>query len=327
MKSSNSSKILISVLLIIPILILYFNFDILKFFKLTSEKETFNNYINVCKSKASQFYNVNNDGNNNTYSINPNNKSECKYHCFKDKCDFYTVKDGENNNCITYSNNGDNFNASIDCNSKSITDSESTNTYYGEGYIDSEFYKNNKEKFNYLDYELEKTNELIKAFNNVNTELNRPDLREIQLNTADFTEWNTNLQNNYNDIGTLSSHIGKYLDMSKNSLYSELVDTNYSVDLSGNFILGDKKYDYYDMLNEINNNSNNNKLLVEKDIQTNKTLEYNFSFYIALIIIIIISAIVLVIYNITNNLSEIFLIVYFSSIAFLLLFLHFILKI
>ena len=115
--------------------------------------------------------------------------------------------------------------------------------------------------------------------------------------------------------------------MSRNSLYSELVGSPYAVNPSGIFTLDKNKYNYDNMLYEIKNNVDTNKFLLEKDKQTNTNLEYNVSFYIALIIILIISAIILVIYNNTNSLSEIFLIIYFSSIAFLLLFLHFFFKI
>ena len=327
MKSNNNSKILITILLIIPILILYFNFDIFKIFETKKNKETLsNNIINICKSKPTQIYNITNGGTQTPHTINKDVKSECKYHCHNDSCDFYTIKDELDNNCVTYSNTGDSFTADIDCNSNAKIDETSGYSHDGELFIKSDFYKNNKEKFNYIDYQLTKTNELIDEFDKVNAELNRPDLDEILVDSEEFIEWNTNLENKYNNITSLSSQLGDYLDLDRNSLYSELVGSPYAVDPSGSFTLGKNKYNYDNMLYEIKNNVDTNKFLLEKDKQTNKNLEYNFSFYIALIIILIISAIVLVVYKMTNSLPEIFLIIYFSSIAFLLLFLHFFFK-
>ena len=333
MKSNNISKILITILLIIPILILYFNFDIFKIFETKKNKETLtNNIINICEPKATQIYDITNSEVKTSHSIDKDKvKSLCKYHCHNDSdCDFYTIKDRtstSSDNCFIYHNSSSDFAANIDCNSNAKIDEDSGYSHDGELFIKSDFYKTNKTNFNYIDYELEKTNELITKFNEVNEKLNDPNLDEIMVDSSEFSAWNNELEDKYNNISSLSSQLGDYLDLSRNSLYSELVGSPYAVNPSGIFTLDKNKYNYDNMLYEIKNNVDTNKFLLEKDKQTNTNLEYNVSFYIALIIILIISAIILVIYNNTNSLSEIFLIIYFSSIAFLLLFLHFFFKI
>ena len=299
----------------------------LKFLNQKKKETLSNNIINICKSKPTQIYNITNSGTKKIHTIDKNIKSQCKYHCHNDNCDFYTIKDENDANCITYSNTGDDFSGNIDCNANAKIDKDSGYSHDGELFIKSDFYKNNKEKFNYIDYQLTKTNDLIDEFDTVNAELNRSDLDEILIDTDKFIEWNTNLENTYNNISSLSSQLGDYLGLSRNSLYSELVGSPYAVDPSGSFTLGKNKYNYDNMLYEIKNNVDTNKFLLEKDKQTNKNLQYNFTFYIALLIILIISAIILVVYKMTNSLPEIFLIIYFSSIAFLLLFLHFFFKI
>ena len=318
--------IIISILLIVPILILYFNIYPLNLLDDSIKENYENNYINVCKSKLSNFYDINikNSNNKKTYNLGSRYANNCKYKCSRNNCDLYTIKHLENNNvkCETYNlDSGNQLNsAKINCDNNKLSNSSSKlfNEYNGYGYINKDYYNNNKDKFKYIDHELNKTNSIISKYQSINNELNnlkgtyKPRDKLIQM---------------YDEVNADIAKIANHLDLSKNMIYSNFVPNEYSVDINKDLTLGNNTLDYDNMMKFVNDVNSENKFLNAKENITKDTLQYKFSFYLALVIILIITAIILIIYKISDKISSTFIIGYFSFITLGLIILHYFFKI
>tara|TARA_B100001093_G_scaffold503412_1_gene557762 strand:+ start:3765 stop:4745 length:981 start_codon:yes stop_codon:yes gene_type:complete len=321
------SKIIISLLIIIPILILYFNLnpkDLLTFNKIKENYD--NNYTNICKNKDTYFYDININNNNSikTYELTNDKKNNCKFKCSEDKCDLYTLKDLDNDKvqCYTYNLDGGNQlnSVKVNCNNNKLSNSLSRlfDKFDGKGFVNKDFYKSNKDKFEYLDYQLEESNSIISKYHSINNEINR-------LNNT--SESRNKLIQLYDDVNLESKELADNLDLSKNMIYSNFVPNDYSVDINANFKLGDKNLNYDDMIKYVNDVNLENKFYNNKKNNVKDNFEYKFAFYLALSIILIISIIILILYKISNNISETFLIIYFIIVSISLLLIHYIFKI
>ena len=315
--------IIISILLIVPILILYFNVNLFNILS-SSVKENFeNNYINICKNKPTQFYDIT-SGKIETYTLDKDQVNNCKYKCSEDiSCDLYIINNELDDNtidCTTY-NIGDSFDASINCsNNKLPTNIYSLfNSYNGEGYIKKNVYNENKEKFKYIDYELDKTNLIIDKYNDITTELS-----DLKTNPTSDRNYLIEL---YNDVNLEINDLAEHLNLSKNMIYSNFVPNEFSADINKNYKLGNNNLDYNDMISRVNDLNSENKFSNAKKNITKNSLQYKFSLYLALVIILIISSIILVLYKVSDNISGMFFIGYFSFITLMLVILHFIFKI
>ena len=324
MKKNNTIKILIIFfLLAIPIYILYFNEsqNSISIFNLNKNlKETFSNYINICKNgEIPEFYNIN------SYrqidNINLTEKSGCNYYCNDiSTCIMYTVKD---NSCFLYDKTNDNI--SVNCASKKQNELSDTkksdiglNDYKGIGFVkDTYYYTDGSNSFHYEDIILD----------NANTIKNK--IIEIQ-NLKTHSPDDPSIDAKHIDIDRIKTKLSDYLDISMHNLFSTLgigLNTFNITPVRNTINFNDKDISMnyaFNIFKDLNNSINN----IDSAQEFNQ-LEYNRRnlIYTILGFIMIISFIILLLHKFIPNLIPNFtLIIYFVGIILLLTFIHFILK-
>ena len=332
MKKNNTIKILIIFfLLAIPIYILYFNEsqNSISIFNLNKNfKETFSNYINICKNgEIPEYYNINHY--NKIDNINSTEISGCNYYCNNDisRCIMYTVKD---NSCFLYDKTNDSIN--VHCASKKQNELSDTkkssielNHYKGIGFVkDTYYYTDGSNSFHYNDIILDNAN-IIKN-----------KITEIQ-NLKTHSPDDPSIINKYTEIDNIKTNLSDYLDISMHNLFSTLdiglntfnstteLNPNTPVRNTINFNDKDISMNYaFNIFKDLNNSINN----IDSAQEFNQ-LEYNRRnlIYTILGFIMIISFIILLLHKFIPNLIPNFtLIIYFVGIILLLTFIHFILK-
>ena len=319
MKSSINIKIFILlVLILIPVSILYLNLgdDLLN-----KNLESFqsNNYINICNPKKANFYNINPDIHRPQEVRDTSNQSVCRFECDKLDCDLYLIHDDV---CKMYNLKKPDFNEiQVNCNNKKLPDTAMYN-YMGEGHVDKKFYNENKDKFKHIDYLLDKANEIKVNYMQINDELNR---------LEGTSERRDHLKGLYDGVNSKVSSIADYLDLSRNSLYSNFVKNpphTKSMQETDRIELGGKNLSYVGMLKEFNKIYDKSSDLEGR--MNNDNLEYNrkYLMYSVLAIIMIITVTIFAIYKfIPDFISEKVIYIYFIGILLLLFFIHFYFKI
>ena len=219
MKNNTYIKFFIlSILIIIPISILYLNLGDELF---NNNKENLenkaNDYINICKQTKANFYDLSPSNLNpiKTKSLKTD-ISSCKYECDVLNCDLYLTDDDK---CKMY-NLKDNFNKiKVNCNNKPLP-SYTEHNYLGEGKVDRDFYNENKDKFVHIDYILDKANSIKSDYIEINNEL---------YNLKGSSKRRDGLQEMYKKVNKKLDDLAKFLGLSRNSLYSNFVASEYSM--------------------------------------------------------------------------------------------------
>ena len=320
MKNSIQFKIFIlSILIIIPIGILYFNLGEDLFINIKENLENNKNYINICNPSNAKFYST---GSNPITPIYKNNSGPdaCKYQCDLSNCDLYLINtNSETEKCKMYNFTeiGRSLNQNqilqVNCSNKNLPSYETNYNYLGDGYVDKNFYNANKDKFIHIDYLLDKANEIKTDYININQELNR------LKGTADKRD---NLNGIYTRVNNELNNLADYLDLSRNYLYSHLVDGNYSIS-NNNIQLGNKDFSYINLLNEFNKKYDESSDLESRIINDNLEYDRKYLVYTILTILMIISVIILVTYKLAPDLfRDSFIITYFIGVLLLVFFIH-----
>lgn len=317
MKSSIQFKIFIlSILIIIPVGILYFNLGEDLF---TNIKENLVNrpiidqhYVNICNPSKAKFYNLS------PASLQPistkslvTDISSCKYECDLLNCDLYLT---QNDVCKMYDLKTGFDKIQVNCNNNTLPTYETNYNYLGEGHVDKKFYNSNKNKFEHIDYLLDKANDIKTDYIAINDELNR---------LKGTSEKRDDLKDMYDNVNSKLKNLADHLDLSRNSLYSNFVANPYSMQATDRIQLGDKNLSYIGMLKEFDRFYDESRDLEGR--MTNDNLEYNRKYlvYTILTILMIISVIIFIVYKLLPDLfKDSFIISYFVGVLLLVFFIH-----
>lgn len=324
MKNSIQFKIFIlSILIIIPVGILYFNLGEDLF---TNIKENLENrgivdqhYVNICNPSKAKFYNLS------PASLQPistkslvTDISSCKYECDTLNCDLYLT---QNDVCKMYDLKTGFDKIQVNCNNKTLPSYETDYNYLGEGYVDKNFYNSNKNKFEHIDYLLDKANNVKRDYIAINDEINR---------IKGTSEKRDRLRGMYNNVNSKLKKLADYLDLSRNSLYSNFVKDKppdiynpYSMQANDTIKLGNKDLTYIGMLKEFDRFYDESRDLEGR--MTNDNLEYDRKYlvYTILTILMIITVIIFAVYKLVPDLiKDSFVIFYFIGVLLLVFFIH-----
>lgn len=317
MKSSIQFKIFIlSILIIIPIGILYFNLGEDLFINIKENLENRQiidqHYVNICNPSKAKFYNLS------PASLQPistkslvTDISSCKYECDLLNCDLYLT---QNDVCKMYDLKTGFDKIQVNCNNNTLPSYETNYNYLGEGHVDKKFYNSNKNKFEHIDYLLDKANDVKTDYIAINDELNR---------LKGTSEKRDDLKDMYDNVNSKLKNLADHLDLSRNSLYSNFVSNPYSMQATDRIQLGDKNLSYIGMLKEFDRFYDESRDLEGR--MTNDNLEYDRKYlvYTILTILIIISVIIFVVYKLLPDLiKDSFIISYFVGVLLLVFFIH-----
>jgi hypothetical protein len=317
MKSSIQFKIFIlSILIIIPIGILYFNLGEDLFINIKENLENRQiidqHYVNICNPSKAKFYNLS------PASLQPistkslvTDISSCKYECDLLNCDLYLT---QNDVCKMYDLKTGFDKIQVNCNNNTLPSYETNYNYLGEGHVDKKFYNSNKNKFEHIDYLLDKANDVKTDYIAINDELNR---------LKGTSEKRDDLKDMYDNVNSKLKNLADHLDLSRNSLYSNFVSNPYSMQATDRIQLGDKNLSYIGMLKEFDRFYDESRDLEGR--MTNDNLEYDRKYlvYTILTILMIISVIIFVVYKLLPDLiKDSFIISYFVGVLLLVFFIH-----
>jgi hypothetical protein len=317
MKSSIQFKIFIlSILIIIPIGILYFNLGEDLFINIKENLENRQiidqHYVNICNPSKAKFYNLS------PSSLVPistkslkTDISSCKYECDLLNCDLYLT---QNDVCKMYNLKTGFDKIQVNCNNNTLPSYETNYNYLGEGHVDKKFYNSNKNKFEHIDYLLDKANDVKTDYIAINDELNR---------LKGTSEKRDDLKDMYDNVNSKLKNLADHLDLSRNSLYSNFVSNPYSMQATDRIKLGDKNLSYIGMLKEFDRFYDESRDLEGR--MTNDNLEYDRKYlvYTILTILMIISVIIFVVYKLLPDLiKDSFIISYFVGVLLLVFFIH-----
>ena len=317
MKSSIQFKIFIlSILIIIPIGILYFNLGEDLFINIKENLENRQiidqHYVNICNPSKAKFYNLS------PASLQPistkslvTDISSCKYECDLLNCDLYLT---QNDVCKMYDLKTGFDKIQVNCNNNTLPSYETNYNYLGEGHVDKKFYNSNKNKFEHIDYLLDKANDVKTDYIAINDELNR---------LKGTSEKRDDLKDMYNNVNSKLKNLADHLDLSRNSLYSNFVSNPYSMQATDRIQLGDKNLSYIGILKEFDRFYDESRDLEGR--MTNDNLEYDRKYlvYTILTILMIISVIIFVVYKLLPDLiKDSFIISYFVGVLLLVFFIH-----
>jgi hypothetical protein len=261
-----------------------------------------NVYANICATKPTQFYNIR--GNFNKITKTNSSLESCKNKCLttNNGCDIYTLNNlNSDNRCNIYTfSNSDNFDVSINCNENIIQ--EYRDKYEGIGYINKNFYKKEKNGIKYDDYLLNKSEEIIKDYNDIDNQI---DL----INNLDYTDpqqYSINIQREKNklkdmyDSSSISvsnklNSIGEFLNLNQNKIYSDFIKEHglankFAAKQNDIKLIPESETEFYtlDLNNEYKINVNQNTNLNKQNIigykiiaQDNVTENTNVNFKIS----------------------------------------------
>lgn len=286
-------------------------------------------YVDVCKNRNSQFYNL-----GGTTHANKN-IDECEILCSDTSCHAFTLN---GTTCTTYkgtlntSTNIDTRNATtnpikINCNSKVFPTNNpyNTGTYNGIGYINRTYLENNKNNLKYIDPYLEESTNVLGDLYSIENKRNQLRSLDPHSPSYDISYHNLSLATINKDkalfrkFDTLNKDIFDIpVDSSRNVLYTDMYNSS---DIRNTILAPvprdnvflediDKKY------NMVKKSDNLDGILEVKS----ENFVVNNIRYLILAFIMVITIIILVLYKSSNFINEKVLIVYIIIISFMVLF-------
>jgi hypothetical protein len=292
-------------------------------------------YIDLCKNRKTNFYDLTPSKLTNAVDVSSN--SDCEFACDQANCDIFLLKDISNSirkKCSLFKD--PNFNATYDisltlnCESNILPPND-YGVYNGYGFVNKNYFEDKKSEFQYIDRYLEETESIIDDLSYIsylNKKANSLDLTNISnKNLYDYIEdqkisvYNTIL-NSINDVNS------KLFNNSKNILFTDLFNHSLSHSEISNNVLIAKTRDlsFIELINNSGTINANSELLKNRQNTLLTNSNSINSIYLILFIIMVLTLILLILYN-TNIISEFVLLSYFIFIIVLILFINNIVKI
>jgi hypothetical protein len=297
-------------------------------------------YVDLCKNRKTNFYDLTPSKLTNALDVSSN--SDCELACDDAKCDIFLLKDISNSTmkkCSLFKDPNTNpiYDISLTLNCESnILPPNDYGVYNGYGFVNKNYFEDKKSGFQYIDRYLEETELIIDDLSYIsylNKKANSLDLTNISSKnlsdyiTYDYIEdqkistYNTIL-NSINDVNS------KLFNNSKNILFTDLFNHSLSHSEISNNVLIAKTRDlsFIELINNSGTINANSELLKNRQntlLTNSKSIN---SIYLILFIIMVLTLILLILYN-TNIIGEFVLLSYFVFIIVLILFINNIVKI
>jgi hypothetical protein len=292
-------------------------------------------YVDLCKNRKTNFYDLTPSKLTNALDVSSN--SDCELACDDAKCDIFLLKDISNSTmkkCSLFKDPNTNpiYDISLTLNCESnILPPNDYGLYNGYGFVNKNYFEDKKSGFQYIDRYLEETELIIDDLSYIsylNKKANSLDLTNISSkNMYDYIEdqkisvYNTIL----NSINNVNS---KLFNNSKNILFTDLFNHSLSHSEISNNVLIAKTRDlsFIELINNSGTINTNSELLKNRQntlLTNSKSIN---SIYLILFIIMVLTLILLILYN-TNIIGEFVLLSYFVFIIVLILFINNIVKI
>ena len=292
-------------------------------------------YVDLCKNRKTNFYDL--TPSKLTIALDVLSNSDCELACDQAKCDIFLLKDISNSTrkkCSLYKDSNTNaiYDISLTLNCESnILPPNDYGLYNGYGFVNKNYFEDNKSGFQYIDRYLEETELIIDDLSYIsylNKKANSLDLTNISnKNLYDYIEdqkisvYNTIL-NSINDVNS------RLFNNSKNILFTDLFNHSLSHSEISNNVLIPKTRDlsFIELINNSGTINANSELLKNRQNTLLTNSNSINSIYLILFIIMVLTLILLILYN-TNIIGEFVLLSYFVFIIVLILFINNIVKI
>lgn len=332
--SNNIKNIILIALICLSIYFLYFYDSDLNIESHIKRKDNYENienfdtkYKNLCKDRPTHFYNIDqskmgvNMGEVGFVYKPTSDTSDCNYQCDICNCNIY-MKD-KSGNCYIYnasnSDNDTNMDISVNCNSK-ILPPELNMVYNGQGYVNTDYFKNNSENFKYIDAYLKQANLLKDKYNEIGKQIGY-----LKAKNASYANIDTNITNIMFSINSFGKKLADYLGVDTSKFISIVpldFDKIYRGEPNNEVIKKDNQ------LRKVNRASKKNIDLNANEENSVKKYNSNYLIYSVLAFVMIITILLLIIYKfVPDVISDTTMGVYFAGILAMLLFLHYYLKI
>ena len=297
-------------------------------------------YVDLCKNRKTNFYDLTPSKLTNARDVSSN--SDCELACDDAQCDIFLLQDISNSTrkkCSLYKD--PNLNAlydislTLNCESNILPPND-YGVYNGYGFVNKNYFEDKKSGFQYIDRYLEETEFIIDDLSYIgylNKKANSLDLTNINSkNVSDYILYDY-IQGQkidvYNTIlNSINNVNSRLFNNSKNILFTDLFNHYLSHSEISNNVLIAKTRDlsFIELINNSGTINANSQLLKNRQSTLLTNSNSINSIYLILFIIMVLTLILLILYN-TNIISEFVLLSYFVFIIILILFINNIVKI
>jgi hypothetical protein len=290
-------------------------------------------YIDVCKNKKTQFYDINTSKLTNELEVS--NNSECELLCDQAKCDIFLLKDISNSTskkCGLFTDISGSYDTDLTLNCESnILPPNEHGVYNGYGFVNKFYFKDNNDAFNYIDRYLEETEYIIDDLSYISyLHKTASGLDLTNSNGRNYYDYLQELKlRAYNDLLNVINDVNnRIFYSSKNILFTDLFNKVLSQnESSGNILMAQKRdLSFVNLIGKSDIIDKNSEILENKQ----NTLFTNYKsingIYLILFIIMVLTIPLLILYY-ANIISEFLIICYFIFVILLILFINNIVKI
>jgi hypothetical protein len=294
----------------------------------SSESITGSDFVNICHPKKSNFYNINPNALEEISMESGSSVNSCKYKCDVGDCDLYLMN---NDVCKLYKKKTDaDSEASflqVNCNTKVLPSSDPSNP----GAPTYTFMGEGKIKKNFYKQHkknFKHINYLLDTANDIKSDYIKINTEITHLKDNPAILERTTLSNLYDDVNGKLVRVADYLDLNKNKLYSDFVENKYSTHEEDTINLGGTDMSKMGMLREFKKQRDDSLNIDARTINDTLVDERKYFMYTILCILMILSMIILIIFKMAPDLiSDKIVVSYFIGVLLLLFFIHYYLKV